>query len=54
MALHTVNGVHQGYTFTGHGGENGTLDGQLTRVGLDTQIWARTFGDPVGRFFCWA
>ena len=49
VALHTVNGVHQGYTFTGHGGENGTLDGQLTRVGLDgTQIWARTFGDPVG------
>ena len=41
-------GEHLGYTFT-HGGRNGTLDGQLTRVDLQgRQLWARSFGDPSG------
>jgi hypothetical protein len=49
LALHIVNGQHLGYTFTGHGGDNGTLDGQLTRVDLDgVQAFARSFGDPSG------
>ena len=49
VALHSVDGQHAGYTFTGHGGDDGTIDGQLTRVGLDgQQVWARTFGNPVG------
>ena len=40
---------HVGYAFTGHGGGSGTLDGQLTRVGLDGAVtWTRSFGDPVG------
>lgn len=47
LALHIVNGQHLGYTFTGHGGDNGTLDGQLTRVDLDgVQVFARSSDLP--------
>ena len=49
VALHMNNGEHLGYTFTGHGGENGVIDGQLTRVDLEgNMIFARTFGNPRG------
>ncbi|MGB0591799.1 MAG: hypothetical protein ACPGU1_19140 [Myxococcota bacterium] len=49
VALHRVDGVHQGYTFTGHGGDKGTIDGQLTRVDLNGDVaWTQTFGDPAG------
>ena len=42
VALHIIDGEHRGYTFTGHGGDDGTLDGQLTRVNLDgEQVWSR-------------
>ena len=49
LTLNVRDGVHVGYTFTGHGGNEGRLDGQLTHIGLNgEQIWARSFGDPVG------
>ncbi len=49
LALHYRDGEHLGYTFTGHGGRNGTLDGQLTRIDLDgRQVWAKSFGNPAG------
>ena len=49
VALHIIDGEHRGYTFTGHGGDDGTLDGQLTRVNLDgEQVWSRAFGNPTG------
>ena len=49
LALHYRDGEHAGYTFTGHGGTAGTLDGQLTRIDLEgEQIWAKTFGNPAG------
>lgn len=49
VALHMINNEHLGYTFTGHGGADGTLDGQLTRVNLNGElIWAKSFGNPSG------
>ena len=49
LALHQVGEEHLGYTFTGHGGEGGALDGQLTRVDLNGEVvWARSLGDPAG------
>lgn len=49
VALHMNHAEHLGYTFTGHGGENGVIDGQLTRVDLEGDvIFARTFGNPRG------
>ena len=54
VALHMPGGELQGYTFAGHGGEDGALDAQLTRVDLTGEVsWALSFGDPaggVGRF----
>ena len=49
VALHMVDGEHLGYTFTGHGGIESTLDGQLTRVDLNGElVWAKSFGNPTG------
>ncbi|MEE2787512.1 MAG: hypothetical protein VX589_09250 [Myxococcota bacterium] len=49
LAVNVADGRPFGFTFTGHGGTDGTLDGQLTHVDLDGGlVWTKTFGDPSG------
>ena len=49
ITVNTVDGQPTGFTFTGHGGNDGTLDGQLTHVDLEgNQVWAKSFGNPAG------
>ena len=49
VALHYQGENHLGFTFTGHGGQDDTLDGQLTRVDLNGDlVWAKSFGNPSG------
>ena len=49
LAVNTIDGRPSGFTFTGHGGDDETLDGQLTHVDLEGRlVWTKTFGNPIG------
>jgi outer membrane protein assembly factor BamB len=55
IAVMTTLNETVGIAFTGHRGDEGTIDGFLTRLNANdgTTVWDKTFGDPaggVGRF----
>ena len=49
VAVVAVDGMALGFAFVGHGGQDMTLDGRLTKVDLDgKEQWSQVFGNPVG------
>ena len=49
LAVLESDGKATGFAFTGHGGNEGTIDGQLTKLSLTGEVvWAKSFGDPAG------
>ena len=49
LAVLESDGKATGFAFTKHGGNEGTIDGQLTKLSLTGEVvWAKSFGDPAG------